>query len=390
MRIVQVTPRFPPAIGGMENHVYTISIELIRRGHEVIVVTSDDIDGGKNSIKENVDIVDGIKVYRHPLLFRRIIREYWLVSDVARTLKNLHADGVHTHGFRCLSSCVATYWCKKNKVPVILTPHGIYPPRSLGNALIKSIYDYSFGNLLLKFSRRIVALTENNKQLLLKIGAPRDKIVMIPNGVDVAKYRKIRSSNERRKKHGFDGPVLLYVGRIDWNKGLEKVIEAMPMITKEFGYAKFLIVGPDYANYSRNLLYLARKLGVHDSIFMTGRVSEEQLFLYYSIADIFIFPSIYEAFGLSLLEAMASYVPVVASKSGGIKDILVDGVHALLLKDCSPQEIFNSVSMLLHDSKLKEKLRENAFNLVSRKYGWDAVVDKIEALYKEVFNKTKT
>jgi len=368
----------------MENHVYAISTELTKRGHEVTVITSDDINGDKRDIGRNMDVVNGIEVYRYPLLFRKTMREYWCVSGVTRALKNLHADVVHTHGYRCLSSCVATYWCKKNKVPIILTPHGIYPPRSLVNALIKSIYDYSFGNLVLKFSSRIVALTENNKQLFLKIGAPRNKVVIIPNGVDITKYKRICFNNKERKNHGFGGLVLLYVGRIDWNKGLEKVIEAMPMITKEFGYAKFLIVGPDYAGHSKNLLYLARKLGVQDSIVMTGKVSGEQILFYYSIADIFVFPSIYEGLSLSLLEAMASHMPVVASRFGGTGDILVDGVHALLLKDCSPQEIFNSVSTLLRNSGLMEKLRENAFSLVSKKYSWDAVVDKIQLLYKEV------
>jgi glycogen(starch) synthase len=388
VRIIQVTPRFPPAIGGMENHVYAIATELRKRGHEVTVITSDDIDVGKKSIGRNMDVVNGIKVYRYPLLFRRMIREYWFVSGVTRALKNLHADVVHTHGYRCLSSCVAAYWCKRNKVPVILTPHGIYPPRSLGNALIKFAYDYSLGNLLLKLSNKIIALTGNNRQLLLKIGAPKDKVVIIPNGVDTAKYEKVRLNSNVRKRSNSDERVLLYVGRIDWNKGLEKVVEALPMIIKEFGRTRFLIVGPDYAGYSENLLYLARKLRVYNSIVMTGRVSEEELLLYYSMADIFVFPSIYEGLSLSLLEAMAGYIPVVSSKSGGTGDVLVNGVHALLLDDCSPQKIFTHVSTLLHEPKLAKKLQENAFDLVYKKYSWKNVVNKIETLYNEVCNKT--
>jgi len=384
VRVVQVTPRFPPAIGGMENHVYAIATELTKRGHEVAVITSDDIDGGKRGIGRNVNVVNGIEVYQYHLLFSKAMREYWFVSGVTKALKNLHADVVHAHGYRCLSSCVAACWCKMNKVPVILTPHGIYPPHSLGNALIKFVYDHWLGSLLLKLSNKTIALTENNRQLLLKMGAPEDKVVIIPNGVDIIKYGKVRLSNNVRKGSNSDAHILLYVGRIDWNKGLERVVEALPIIIKEFGRTRFLMVGPDYAGHSKNLLCLARKLGVHNSIFMTGRVSEEELLLYYSMADIFVFPSIYEGLSLSLLEAMASHIPIISSKSGGTGDILVDGVHALLLDDCSSQEIFNNVSTLLREPKLAKRLQKNAFDLVSKKYTWKAVVDKLESIYEEL------
>jgi glycosyltransferase involved in cell wall biosynthesis len=156
---------------------------------------------------------------------------------------------------------------------------------------------------------------------------------------------------------------------------------------KSFNHIKFLIVGPDYSGHSENLWALARELGVSESVVMTGEVSEEQKPLYYSVADVFVLPAIYEGLSLSLLEAMASSLPIVVTKSGS-GDILIDHVHALLMNDCSVQEISSLVSMILADSRLAKRIGKNAFDLVSKEFSWDRVVDKIEVLYSEVCNRS--
>jgi glycosyltransferase involved in cell wall biosynthesis len=371
----------------MENHVYAISTKLRKRGHKVMVITSDDVDEDGKGTLESVEVMNGVEVYRRPLLFRKRMREYWFLSDVTAMLSKLKADVVHAHGYRCMSSFIATDWCRRNKVPLVFTPHGIYPPHSFTDHLIKTVYDYSFGNLLLRSSGRIVALTEHNRRLLLKLGTPEDRIILIPNGVNVNKYNKARVRKEEASKEESGGPVLLYVGRVDWNKGLERVIEALPALVKSFGQIKFLIVGPDWSGHEEKLWALASELGVSESVVMTGEVSEEEKLSYYSVADVFVLPAIYEGLSLSLLEAMASGLPIIITKSGS-GGILVDHVHALLMKERSPYEISSLVGMILADSTLAERIGQNAFDLVSEKFSWGRVVDKIEALYSEVCNRS--
>lgn len=381
MRIVQVTPRFPPAIGGVENHVYNISIELVKRGHKVVVITSNDVEGVD---AVNREFMNGIEVCRYPLFFPRLFREVWLMPSMVKMLHTLQADIIHAHGYRCLSSCIASHLSKRKEVPFVLTPHGIFPKRNWFNGLVKSIFDYSLGNVLLKSSDKIIALTESNKLLILKTGASRNKTVIVENGVDITKYKEAPNLNVAKKRSDFLGPVLLYVGRIAWHKNLEKVIQALPSIKREFCDVKFLMVGPDYAKGSANLLRLAKKLGVKDSVVIKGVVPESALHFYYSIADAFILPSLYEGLSLSMLEAMASKVPIIVRASAGAGDILTHNVNALILKNGTPDEISSSVSLLLNCSELREKIRQNAYDLILCRYTWKAVVDKLELIYKEL------
>jgi len=163
----------------------------------------------------------------------------------------------------------------------------------------------------------------------------------------------------------------------------------MPFILKEFPSAKFIIVGPDYANYTNKLKRLGEKLKVKHALIITGSVPRETLLAFYSTADAFLMPSPYEGFGLSLLEAMSSKIPVIASSSGGPGDILTHGVNALLLKEASATEISEAVSLILLDEKLRETIVQNAFTLVEKKYTWKGVVNELELVYKQVIENKK-
>jgi glycogen(starch) synthase len=267
---------------------------------------------------------------------------------------------------------------------MVFTPHGIYPPRSFGNALLKLVFDRTFGRSLLKHSTKIIALSEHNVELLSQLGAELEKITIVPNGVSTEEYLSSARSASIRREVGSDGPLLLYVGRIDWNKQIESVVKSMPLIKKDFPKAKFVVVGPDYADYSAELLRLARKLAVEDSLVIAGRVSGQRLREYYSNADAFILPSSYEGFGLSMLEAMISKIPVIVSPIGGPGDILKNRVHAWFLRNTTPEEISNAVRTVLTNDQLKRDLIKNSFELVSSKYTWKSVVDKLESIYRQV------
>lgn len=384
MHVIQVVPRFRPAVGGMEEHVYQISLELVRRGHNVTVVTSNEADG--KTCPQQTETIEGIRVYRFSLFMPKMLRESWFIPEILKCFLQLRGNVIHVHGYRCLSSFNAIYFAQVRNVPSVLTPHGIYPSRSFVNGLAKSVFDHVFGRLLLNFSDKIIALSEHNRQLLLQVGASASKIVTVPNGVNVEEYTNLRRGDKILARLNNDHPILLYVGRIDWNKKVEKIVEAMPIILKDFPLAKFVVVGPDYGNYVNKLLEIAKKLKIEHSLVITGNVPRERLLEFYSAADLFLLPSSYEGFGLSILEAMCSKVPVVASPSGGPGDILSHGVNAWLLKEPTSDEISRSVYILLKDNQLREGLVKNASELV-KKYSWKNVVNELERIYEQTITQ---
>jgi glycosyltransferase involved in cell wall biosynthesis len=203
----------------------------------------------------------------------------------------------------------------------------------------------------------------------------------VPNGVDIEEYASLRRSDRILKELGSDGPILLYVGRLDWNKRVDNIVWALPSILKDFPSAKFVVVGPDYSHCVNELQDVSRKLKVEDSLVIAGNVPRNKLLEFYSVADVFLLPSSYEGFGLSMLEAMCSRIPVIVSPFGGPGDILIDRTHALLLRESSPDEISRLVHTLLTDHSLRERLVENAFELVETKYTWKIVVDQLEMVY---------
>jgi glycosyltransferase involved in cell wall biosynthesis len=381
MDIVQVTPRFPPAIGGVEEHVYCISRELAKRGHNVTVLTSDEIDRKQVALGE--ENLEGVQVYRSRLFASSVLRESWFIPEISRKLKRLRIDLVHAHGYRCLSSVQAVYSSHFRNVPSVLTPHGIYPSRSLVNGLAKGIFDKSFGRLLLDLSSTIIALTKHNENLLFKLGASRRKMVTVPNGARVEEYFDLPRSTRILEQLHTDGPILLYVGRIDWNKQVDKIVEALPSVLKDFPSAKLLVVGPDYANCADQLETLAKNLGVENSLVITRGVSRRMLMEYYSVSEVFILPSSYEGFGLSMLEAMCSRIPVIISPSGGPGDILKDRTNALFLKNVNATEISEQVHEILTNRSLRSKIVKNALELVENNYTWEKVVDRLEMVYNQ-------
>jgi len=385
VNITQIVARFPPAIGGMEEHVYQISLELSRRGHKVSVITSNEIDGRVSTVQE--ENMHGIHVYRHPLFMPKMMREYWLIPGVFKSLKKTEADVFHVHGYRCLSSFTAISLAHFKHTPIVFTPHGIYPPKSISNALIKLSFDRTLGRLMLCSADRTIALSGHNRRLLLQMGASADKIVIVPNGVNVETYRNLQRNAKVLKELGSQGPILIYVGRLDWNKRVEKIVESMPKILKNFPSAKLVVIGPDYANCSVAFLDLGRKLGVERSLVMTGKVSAERLLELYSVADVFIMPSSYEGFGLSMLEAMICRIPVIVSPAGGPKDILSHGVNSWFLEHATPEEISESVFSVLTNRQLREKIVKNAFELIKARYTWEKVVNELEKNYAELAKK---
>jgi len=402
MKILFVQNRFYPAIGGAERHTYLLSKYLARKGHEVTVYTTTSLSKDdvlsvalsppffvKPKIKANLpkeEFIENFTVKRFDMSLR-----FWSfnwIPEMFKELKtNIHEfDIIHAHGYHITSSLAGCYYAKKCKKPFVLTAHDLIIPDDLplDAKLLKRVYDKTFGKFLLKNSTKLIALTEDHIQQYTERGGEPGKIRIIPNAIELDKYKNKNSNQNTLDKYGIDkkDKVLLFVGRIDKYKGVQDVIEAMPTVSAEYTDVKFIVVGRDYG-YRAELEKLRAKLNLRDRVIFAGNVPEKELIELYRRADIFILPSRMEGFGIVLLEAMASGTLCIAYSIPSVRKVIKNNENGVLVKN--EKELQDKLLYYLGNIEEKKRIEANALKYVE-KYDIKNVINSIEKVYEEALN----
>jgi len=361
-----LTQRFFPAIGGVEEHVLQISKGLISRGHSVTIFTSDlekDRPFARLKVSPRIDI----DVKRFTAV-RIVNLRYGLgiisPSMLLNALKE-DVDVVHAHGFGYWPTFVGMTRRALDNTPLVITPHSNPGSKIYGFLDVRA--------LPLKFADRVIALTLAEKNHLQVLGLNRNKIEVIPNGIDFKDYEGLKNMDE--------GDIVAYVGRVDINhKGLDTLIKAIPMVLKKVREARFIIAGPDWGDME-SLKKTASKLNVMERVTFTGSVPRKEKIKIYAMAKLCVFPSNIEPFGIAILEAMSSGKPIVATNVGGIPELIKNGWTGILVPPRNPRALADAVSYLLLNPDEATKMGERA-RAVARNYSWDNVVDKILRVYE--------
>lgn len=384
MRILQVVEDFPPCVAGDGIHVYLISKELVKRGHDVTVFT---LNTGRNTDRASDDcyeqkIVNGVKVkYFRPLL--RL--SYYSVSlELCREVLKEDFDLMHIHRYFSLQSPLVTLVSRFKKKPIIFTPHSttIREKKDTFTTLLNKIFDKTFGYYLLRWPNIVIALTQENIKDFLKQGVKLDRIRLIPNGIDLEKFDNLPDSSKFKERYGISGKVVLFIGRLVKYKGVHYLLQIAPDILKVHPETKFVIVGPDYG-YKSKLYEIVKKLKLQKSVIFTGGISSSELIEAYAAADVFAFPSIHEGFGLVLLEAMACKKPVVAWKTSAMQYVIEDKISGILVDPFNLDKFANSICLLLSDDELAKKMGEEGEKILKKKFNLKIVIDSLEKVYKE-------
>jgi len=398
VKILQVVDDFPPYIAGDGIHVRQISKELSKRDHDVTVLTTvkslsnsyvhteknrsaQAQEANMNSAGEQ-ERTGGVRVRR----FRRLFQfSYFSFSlKLCTTILNGNFDLIHIHRYFSLQACPAMYISKLKGKPIIFTPHSATTreQKSILATLLKKTFDCTFGRYLIRSPNMLIALTQDNIRDYLELGAKADRIRLVPNGIDLKKFRHLPDPSRFLTKHEITDEVVLFVGRLVRYKGVHHLLQIAPKILAEFPKTKFVIVGPDYG-YKNELLKLVKTLGLQKSVVFTGAISDSELLEAYAAADVLAFPSIHEGFGLVLLEAMACRKPIVTWKTSAMQYVVENQKSGILVSPWNLGDFAKSIVLLLSDKKLAKDMGEKGRKTVEGKFEWKSVVDSLEEIYEE-------
>jgi glycosyltransferase involved in cell wall biosynthesis len=325
----------------------------------------------------------------YPLL--SLLREpttiYWenlYAINACEVINKNDINLIHAH-FAYPEGLVGLLAKKRTGKPLVVTIHGydilVEPSIGYGVRLSKRID--AIVRRVLNYADAVIAASQATFNEACKIVTSVDKVRLIPNGVDVQKFDPNLDDSKIRKKLGIEGYTVIFALRSHEPKyGLEYLIRATPMVTRERGDVVLVIAGDGSLRHYHE--QLATKLSVKEKTIFTGRIPQHEVPYYYAMSDIVVVPSLQEAFGLVVSEAMACGKPVIGTNVGGIPDQIIDGCNGFLVQPRNPAEIAEKILWLISNPKEARRMGMNGRKFVEKQFDMKDRVNRILALYKQI------
>ena len=390
MKILMLTWEYPPRIvGGIARVVHDLSKRLIKDGHEVTVVTYKDGDVPYYENDKGVDVYRVDNYMIHPNNFIDWIMQLNF-NMIAKATEVINKEGgfdvIHAHDW------LVTYAAKSLKqsfnLPMVATIHATEAGRNSGihDDTQRYINDTEW---LLTYEATEVIVNSNYMKGHVQglFGLPFDKISVIPNGINLNNFTGIERDYDFRRRFAMDNEkIILYVGRLVYEKGVQHLISAMPKILDHYHDSKLVIAGK--GGMLDELKAQVDSMGLSNKVYFTGYLNQKEVQKMYKCADVAVFPSTYEPFGIVALEAMLAGIPTVVSDIGGLNEIVEHGVNGMKSYAGNPNSIADSVLSLLFDQQLAMNVTKNAKNKVKNEFNWQKIAQDTHYIYELAISKT--
>jgi len=317
----------------------------------------------------------GTPVFQVPMRGRS---DVLAVNAIKKILRRERPDIIHCHGAR--AGLIGRLAAKGFPLKIVYTEHTRTPQFKLPSAVLEWSHKRAL-RVLDQFTDITIAVSRSVADFLKKGIARHSKIVVIYNGLEKHSRPPASEVVKIREKYGIKGDDLVIgtIGSLNYQKDHKTLIKAFEKVIKKRPNAKLVLVGGGALKHY--LEKLARRYRVADKVVMTGAVVNVQPLL--AAFDIFVLPSLSEAFGLSLLEAMQAGVPIIATKVGGIPEVIKPGYNGLLVAPGNPKELASAIMRLLNDRQLQKKIVRH-YGEVLDKFSAKNMVDKTEQVYLEL------
>ena len=412
MRIGFLVWEYPPAlVGGLGTYAEYITREYIEIGHDVTVFT---LNPGKKL--KTREIFRGIEVHRPMIADASNVLPMFVTEDLRKWGTNIRFfndiflynilsstklinDLMKKEGYKFDVVCVHDWLSSisgmivknETQVPVAFHVHSTEWGRSGGQG---SEVVSHLERQTAQIADRIVTVSYAMHDDLVRHGWPAEKTSVVWNGVDPERYNpaKVKSETVRkiREKYNIsdDGFMLLFIGRLTWVKGVRNLVQAMPLVLREYPKTKLIILGR--GEEQSDIIEMASRLGIKDNVEYTFQfVPEEERIAHYAAADACVFPSVYEPFGIVSLEAMSLAKPIIVGAKGvvGFREQVVttgedqNGVH---INGNDPTDIAWGIKEVLREPERAKKWGENGRKRVIQYFTWRKAAEQTLQIYKQM------
>lgn len=388
---------YPPRIvGGISPHVHELSHQLVNLGTEVHVITKntplapdEEVDDGGVHV-HRVHLEDTPNDFIHEIQLLNIATE----KRVRQLLEDWRPGGQPTvfHAHDWLSLDAARELKYEYKLPLLATIHATEQGRHGGifNDTSKYIHEQEYW--LTYEAWRVIVCSEYMKgEVARSFNTPWDKIDVVYNGVDAAKFEFDWSEKDRlahRAKLALPTEkIVMFVGRFVREKGIHVLLNAASTILAQEPHTKFLIVGGGNRERLERFVHWS---GLEEKVLFTGFMANRSLHMLYRCADVAVFPSLYEPFGIVALEGMAAGAAVVASDAGGLKEVVKHDVTGTSSFANDPESLAWAVLRVLGDAKRAAKLAETAKLRLKTEFSWPRLAAQTQKIYDQAWNEFLT
>ncbi len=295
----------------------------------------------------------------------------WMAAQkTAKFIEDKKIDIVHAQ--TRVAQVAAYFASRKEKIPYISTCHGFYNYKKMGRRLFPC-----WGN-------RVIAISKSVKNHLVEdFKLKEEQVALVYNGIDLCKYKEMKEKDGKLlERFNLKNKIVIgSIGRLSSVKGFKYLVEAFKLVKDKHKDAKLLIAGegPEKGKLMRQI----KKYGISESVSITPG-QDEPIEKYYNLIDIFCMPSVHEGLGLSLMEAMAEGKACVASRVGGLAELIVNGTSGILVKPCSSGDLRDALLKLVEDEALRRALSANAREKAFKDFSIEDSVDKTIKVYQEV------
>ncbi len=356
-KVALVCKRYHPYIGGIETHVKNIGEILANQGFDVDVLTLNTSKGLTNN-----ECLNKVNIKRF---------KCWIQSNADSYSSSLHRylsvnskkyDIIHAHDYQALPALYAIL--SKNTNKIVFTPHYHSTGHNLSGKILRIPYSYIWSRYLHR-ADKIICVSDAEKNAFLKrFKIDDEKFIVIPNAVD---FHGIRAANSQEMQK----QTILYVGRIERYKNIQYIVEALKYLDEQY---TFCIIGQ--GSFKTELQKYISSLGVQNKVNILSGLSNEEVYTWYKSCSIFVSLSNLEAFGITILEALAAGKSVIASDIPAYRELAnkLSGIQNIKIPGTSPQELADIIRKSTNISTI------NNLDL----YSWDKIVEEVRKVYKTI------